>query len=328
MPSVGPSRSKCPLSLHSPSFCLRLRLCRPGTATLMVWTRLRILHRRPHRHLLRLLSVQQLLPTLSTVRWPACRTRNNPSRHQREPPRLAPPPSSSHPVTTHSQLLIVNPRRYRPHLILHPRSKRQTLWVVCQAPPLSHHHHLLRRMCRSPTSHLLLTTWRSMVCPCLHPQSPTSRHVLSSPILDSNSSWQRSSPTWHTILPHQRARTPVLLLHLYLTRPLSPLGLPLSTHPPLRRLKLSLGDSPLKQLQSPQVLPPSPSPCHLCPRLRSSAATFPSKSSRVSQRDIPQISPLPLCPSSTASLPKAWPCPPPPLPHRSQQLPHLWSSKL
>lgn len=167
-----------------------------------------------------------------------------------------------------------------------------------------------------------------MACLCLHPQSPTSLHVLSSPMLDSNSSWQRSSPTWHTILLHQWVRTPALLLHLYLTLLLSPLGLPLTTHPPLRRLKPSLGDFPLKQLQSLRVLHPSPLPCHLYRRPRSSAATFPSKNSRVSQRDIPQISPLPLCQSSTASLPKTWPCLPPPLPHRSQQLPHLWSSKL
>lgn len=167
-----------------------------------------------------------------------------------------------------------------------------------------------------------------MVCLCLHPQSPTSLPVLSCPMPDSNSSWQRSSPTWHTISLHQRVRTPALLLHLYLTLLLSPLGLPLTTHPPLHRRKPSLGGCPLKQLQSPQVLRPSPLPCPLYHRPRSSAATFPLKNSRVSQRDIPQISPLPLCQSSTASLPKTWPCLPPPLPHRLQQLPHLWSSKL
>lgn len=166
-----------------------------------------------------------------------------------------------------------------------------------------------------------------MVCLCPPPQSPTSLHVLSSPMLDSNSSWQRSSPTWHTSLLHQRVRTAALLPHLYLTLLLWPLGLPLTADPPLHCLKPSLGDSPLKQLPSPRALPPSPLPCRLYHRPRSSAATFPLKNSRVSQRDIPQISPLPLCQSSTASLPKTWPCLPPPLPHRSQQLPHLWSSK-
>lgn len=167
-----------------------------------------------------------------------------------------------------------------------------------------------------------------MVCLCLHPRSLTSLHVLSSPMPDSNSSWQRSSPTWHTILLNQRARTPVLLLHLCPTLLLSPLGPPLTTHPRLHRLKPSLGAFPLKQLQNPQVRHPCPLPYHPCHRPRSSAATCHLKNSRVSQRDIPQTSPLPLCQSSTASLPKTWPCLPPPLPHLSQQLPHRWSSKL
>lgn len=326
MPSVGPSRSKCPLSPRSLSFC-------PRTATPMVSTHLRILHRHPHL-LLRLLpplpsNQLQPLRTLSTARWLACRTRTRtkPSHHRQGPLRLASPTSLSHPATTHSQLLIVTPQRYHHHLLLlHPRSKHPPL---CQTPPLFHHHRLLRRTCRSPTSHLLPpTTWRSMVCLCLHPQSPTPPHVLSSPMLGSSSSWRRSSPTWHTTLLHRWVRTLVLLLRLYLTPLLSPLGPPLTLHPLLHRLKPSLGDSPLKQLQNPQVLPPSPLPCRLYPPPRCSAATCQLKNSRVSPQDIPQVSPPPPCQSSTASLPKAWPCLPPPLPHLSQQLPHLWSSKL
>lgn len=169
-----------------------------------------------------------------------------------------------------------------------------------------------------------------MVCLCLHPQSPTPPHVLSSPMLGSSSSWQRSSPTWHTTLLHRWVRILLLLLHLYLTLRLSPLGPPLTVHPLLHRLKPSLGASPLKQLQNPQVPPPSLLPCHPSPQPRCSAAMCQLKNSRVSQQDIPRISPLLLCQSSTASLPKTWPCPPPPPPppHLSQQLPRLWSSKL
>lgn len=337
MPSVGPSRSKCPLSVRSRSLCLRL--CRRRTATPMVSTHVRILRRHPHLlRLLPLLSVQptnqlQPLHTLSTARWLACRTRTRtrtrPSHRRREPLRLPSPTSLSHPATTHSQLLMVTPQRYHHHPLLHPRSKHLTL---CQTPPLCHRHRLLRRTYRSPTSHLLLpTTWRSMVCLCLHPQSSTPPHVLSSPMLGSSSSWQRSSPTWHTTLLHRWVRTPVLLLHLYVMLLLSPLGPPLTMHPLLHRLKPSRGDSPLKRLPNPQVLPPSLLPRHLYRQPRCSAAMCQLRNSRVSQQDIPQISPPPLCPSSTASLPKTWPClppPPPPPPHLSQQLPHLWSSRL
>lgn len=322
MPSVGPSRSKCPPSLRSLSSCLR----RPRAATLMVWTHLRILHRHLH-HLLPPLPAQPItqlhpLRTLSTARWLACRTRTRPNRPRQEPLRLASPTSLSHPATTHSQLLTATPQRYH-HRLLHPRSKHPSL---CQAPPLFHHHRLWRRTCRSPTSHLLLpTTWRSMVCLCLHPQSPTPPPVLSSPMLGSSSSWQRSSPTWPTTLLHRWVRI-LVLLHLSLMLLLSLLG-PLTMHPLLHRLKPSVGDSPLRRLQNPQVLPPCPSPCHPYHQPRCSAAMCQSKNSRVSPQDTPQISPHPLCRSSTASLPETWPCPPPPLPHLSQQLPHLWSSR-
>lgn len=182
----------------------------------MVSTRLRILHRRPR--LLRPLSVPRTKPlqplrTLNTARWLACRTRTNPSLWRQEPLRLASPASSALPATTHSQLPIVTPQRYHHRLLLHPGSKALPL---CQTPPLFHHHRRrLRRRCRSPTSPLLLlpTAWRSMVCLCLHPRSPTPPRVLSSPMLGCSSSWQRSSPTWLTTLPRRWVRT-LVPLHL------------------------------------------------------------------------------------------------------------------
>lgn len=244
----------------------------------MVSRHRRILHRHPHLLLLlRLpppLSVQPLHPS-STARWLACRARTKPSHRRQEPLRLTPPARSSHPATTHSQLLMVTPPRCHHRRLLHPWSKRLTL---CQTPPLFHHRRLSRRTCRSPTSRLLLpTTWRSMACLCLRPPrpTPTPAHVLSCPTLGSSTSWQRSSLTWRMTLLHRQVRMLVLLLQLYLMLLLSPLGPPLTMHPLPHRLKPSPGASRLKQLQNPQVLPPSLLPCHLSHPPRCWAAACP-----------------------------------------------------
>lgn len=98
--------------------------------------------------------------------------------------------------------------------------------------------------------------------------------------------------------------------------------------PLLHLPKLSLGDFLLKQLPNPQAVPPFPLPSPLFHQLSHTVPTGQLKSSKVSQQDIPQISPLPLCQSNTVSLQKTWRCLPPPLQHLSQQLPHLWSNKL
>lgn len=100
--------------------------------------------------------------------------------------------------------------------------------------------------------------------------------------------------------------------------------------PLLHLQKPSLVAFPLKLLPNPRGPLPFQLPSHLCHQPSPIAATGQLKSSKVSQQDIPQISHLPLCQSSTAYPPKTLPSLPlPPLLRSlSRPLPPLWSNRL
>lgn len=126
----------------------------------------------------------------------------------------------------------------------------------------------------------------------------------------------------------------LLLLHLQLSFHHHPPCRFTGLCPPMRPLlhlpKPSLVVFPLKLLVNPLVHLPSQLPSHLCRQHSPSAATGQLKSSKASQQDIPQISHLQLCQSSTASPPKTSPSLPlPPLLQSPLRLlPPLWSNRL
>lgn len=190
--------------------------------------------------------------------------------------------------------------------------------------------------CKSPTTFHLLhqRVWRPTGCFCPLLQSPSSTPALNSPTVASSSSWHRSFPTWCTTSAHQWLRIILLLLHLQLSSLLLPpckfSGLCPPMHPLLHLQKPSLVVFPLKLLPNPRVLLLFQLPSHLCHQHSPIVAMGPLKSSKVSQQDIPQISHLPPCQSSTVSPPKTLPSLPlhPLLRSPLRQLPPLWSNKL
>lgn len=204
--------------------------------------------------------------------------------------------------------------------------------MVRQAPVLSHHHPHWRRTCRSPPTSRLLhrRAWRPMGCLCLPLQSPSPTPALNSPTAASSSSCRTSFPTWYTTSTQQGLRI-ILLLFLHLSFRLLPpckfSGLCPPTRLLLRLQKPSLVVFPLKLLPNPRVHLLFQLPSHLCRPHSPTSAMGRLRSSKVSQQDIPQISHLPLCQSSTASPPKTSPSLPPLPPSPLRPLPPLWSNR-
>lgn len=172
-----------------------------------------------------------------------------------------------------------------------------------------------------------------MGCLLLLPQIPSLTPVLNSQTLASSSFWLRSFPTWCTTSA-QQFLTIILLLPLQQSfRHLPPCklsGLCPQMHPLPHLLKPLLVAFHLKLLPNPQVPLPFQLPSHLCHLHHHIVALGQLRSNKVSRRDIPQISHLPLCQSSTASPPKTLPSLllHPLLLSLLRLLPPLWSNRL